>query len=311
VCSGITTTLTASGGGTYLWSNGATTAVITVSLTTNTTYTVTATNANGCSRSSSVIVTVSNCGGTYCSASGSNKSKGYINRVVFRSISNTSGWNNGYGNFLHKSTTVNRTNCYAVSVSPGYENNCKKARLYTRIWIDWNQDGDFYDAGELVFAPSAASELTRTGSIAVPCNAKPGATRMRVIMRADCAPSPCGSFAYGEVEDYTIVVGSSTGKDSDAIDEIKESNQLEWNYSIYPNPVADQLVIQQTGTDNSVVVDARAQLQLLDASGRIVKQWQQVKSLETVSVSNLPNGYYTLRIRQAEQVQSFRIVVMH
>ncbi|HNP54713.1 MAG TPA: T9SS type A sorting domain-containing protein, partial [Ferruginibacter sp.] len=84
-----------------------------------------------------------------------------------------------------------------------------------------------------------------------------------------------------------------------------------WKYRIYPNPVSDQLVIQQTGTDNAIVVDTQAQLQLLDASGRIVKQWQQNKSLETVSVSNLPSGHYTLRIRQAENVQSFRIVVMH
>ncbi|MBK8625464.1 MAG: DUF11 domain-containing protein [Saprospiraceae bacterium] len=59
ICNGSNTTLTAAGGGTYLWSfNGATTAAITVSPTQNTTYTVTVTSVQGCTASSSRTVTV-------------------------------------------------------------------------------------------------------------------------------------------------------------------------------------------------------------------------------------------------------------
>jgi hypothetical protein len=47
ICIGGTTTLTASGASTYIWSGNATTAAITVSPTTNTTYTVTGTSATG------------------------------------------------------------------------------------------------------------------------------------------------------------------------------------------------------------------------------------------------------------------------
>jgi hypothetical protein len=53
VCAGGTTTITASGGGTYLWSNGATSADITVSAGT---YTVTVTNS-GCTATASKTVT--------------------------------------------------------------------------------------------------------------------------------------------------------------------------------------------------------------------------------------------------------------
>lgn len=56
---GQSTTLTAMGGGNYLWSNGSTTAAITVSPTATTTYTVTVTNASGCTASDQVVVTVS------------------------------------------------------------------------------------------------------------------------------------------------------------------------------------------------------------------------------------------------------------
>ncbi|MBK8425853.1 MAG: hypothetical protein IPL27_07750 [Lewinellaceae bacterium] len=58
ICSGGSTSLTASGGGTYLWNTGATSAVITVSPTSTTTYTVTVTGANGCTKTATRTVTV-------------------------------------------------------------------------------------------------------------------------------------------------------------------------------------------------------------------------------------------------------------
>ncbi len=58
ICNGASTTLTASGGGTYLWSNASTTVAITVSPTATTTYTVTVTNASGCTATATRTVTV-------------------------------------------------------------------------------------------------------------------------------------------------------------------------------------------------------------------------------------------------------------
>ncbi len=55
---GQSTTLTASGANSYQWSTNATTASITVSPTSNTTYTVVGTNNYGCTGSASVIVTI-------------------------------------------------------------------------------------------------------------------------------------------------------------------------------------------------------------------------------------------------------------
>jgi uncharacterized repeat protein (TIGR01451 family) len=58
ICAGQSTTLTASGGGTYLWNTGDTNAVITVSPAGTTNYTVTVTSAGGCTNSTNVTVTV-------------------------------------------------------------------------------------------------------------------------------------------------------------------------------------------------------------------------------------------------------------
>lgn len=58
ICAGQSATLTASGGGTYLWSTTATTASITVTPASTTSYTVTVTNANQCTASATATVTV-------------------------------------------------------------------------------------------------------------------------------------------------------------------------------------------------------------------------------------------------------------
>jgi gliding motility-associated-like protein len=58
ICVGNNTTLTASGGGTYIWSTTSTAASIVVSPTIATNYIVTVTNANGCTKSDAVNVNV-------------------------------------------------------------------------------------------------------------------------------------------------------------------------------------------------------------------------------------------------------------
>ncbi len=58
VCGGLPATLTASGGVTYLWSDGATTAANTVTPAATTVYTVTGTDANSCSGTATATVTV-------------------------------------------------------------------------------------------------------------------------------------------------------------------------------------------------------------------------------------------------------------
>ncbi|MHB8403114.1 MAG: T9SS type B sorting domain-containing protein [Bacteroidia bacterium] len=58
ICSGSTATLTATGASTYTWSTSATTSSIIVTPTVSTTYSVTGTDANGCSNTTPTTVTV-------------------------------------------------------------------------------------------------------------------------------------------------------------------------------------------------------------------------------------------------------------
>ncbi|MCA0232239.1 MAG: hypothetical protein LCH91_17350 [Bacteroidetes bacterium] len=58
LCEGASTTLTASGGGTYLWNTGASTSSITVSPATSTSYSVTVTSNKGCQTVKNQLITV-------------------------------------------------------------------------------------------------------------------------------------------------------------------------------------------------------------------------------------------------------------
>jgi hypothetical protein len=55
------------------------------------------------------------------------------------------------------------------------------------VWIDYNKNGDFSDAGELVWS-KAASQTPVSGSF-TPTSATTGATRMRVSMKYNAIPT--------------------------------------------------------------------------------------------------------------------------
>ncbi|MEM9819885.1 MAG: GEVED domain-containing protein, partial [Bacteroidota bacterium] len=145
--------------------------------------------------------------GSYCNASGQTPWVEWISNVNFGSIDNTS-FKESYGDFTDLSTEVNRGESYPIVLSHSFSWNGHDE--YWRVWIDWNQDNDFDDAGEEVLSeislmPPLGTTLVSTNAlINIPATAIPGATRMRVAMQRGAFAEPCETFQNGEVEDYTI-----------------------------------------------------------------------------------------------------------
>ncbi|OYU97751.1 MAG: hypothetical protein CFE21_05535 [Bacteroidetes bacterium B1(2017)] len=75
------------------------------------------------------------------------------------------------------------------------------------VYIDLNQDGLFTGTGENVYTSAYATGSANqviTGSVTIPCTATPGITRMRVVYVEGTAAPACGTYGWGETEDYNI-----------------------------------------------------------------------------------------------------------
>jgi hypothetical protein len=169
----------------------------------------------------------------------------YITNVTFNTINNTSTRDmtgDGYQDFLSVSTNVCKGFPYTLSVSS--RNN--GGYLGYRVWIDWNNDGDFDDTDESVF--SASPQATATGTITIPTTATNGNVKMRVLGVYSTTPpnTPCSTtfLDYGEYEEYTINIGTFTmsttpvntdmifvGRTSNAFNTI--TNWLQYNGTSY------------------------------------------------------------------------------
>ncbi len=143
----------------------------------------------------------------YCAATGSNTQFEWISNVKFNTINNTSTGSGGYANYTSISTTVNKGTAYPLTLTPSFASTAYPE--YFNVYMDYNGDLDFADAGELVYS-SPGTTATVTSSITIPTTAITGSVRMRVIMKDGAITSPCESFTYGEVEDYTLSIQPGT-----------------------------------------------------------------------------------------------------
>ena len=144
---------------------------------------------------------------SYCAATGSNTQYEWISNVKFNTINNTTTGSGGYANYTSISTTVNKGSAYTVTLTPTFASTAYTE--YFNVYIDYNGDLDFADAGELVYS-SPGTTATVSASITIPTTAITGNVRMRVMMKDGAITSPCESFTYGEVEDYTLSIQAGT-----------------------------------------------------------------------------------------------------
>ncbi len=81
-----------------------------------------------------------------------------------------------------------------------------------RVYVDWNQNNDFTDAGEsydvgTIVGSTGVDAVQLVGNIVVPPNATAGNTRMRVIKRFNGYGTSCQiGGGFGQAEDYTLTV---------------------------------------------------------------------------------------------------------
>ena len=230
---------------------------------------------------------------SYCASKGSSVAYEYIDQVKLGSISRTSGADGGYYDGTATSTSLAAGTTYTATFSAGFKGSAYKE--YFKIYIDYNQDGDFGDTGETVVSAAAStSAAARTGSFTVPATAKAGKTRLRVVMSDNSATTSCGSYSYGETEDYTVTITGGARLANPLASEA---------YVLYPNPATDVLSIQRPASADPA---AALSVRVYDLRGAEVAGLTLAD--DQLRIGTLSQGVYLISISDGSTTSHQRFV---
>ena len=283
----------------------ATTTYTVTGLTASTAYTFSlkAKDAAGNVSASSNVVNVTTLANTvtYCASQGNIVTDELIGRVQFGTINNPSTGGTGYTNFTAISTNAIRSTAYTITITPTWTSTVW-AEGYS-VWIDYNQDGDFVDAGEQVFSKAASTTTPVSGSVTIPATASLGSTRMRVSMKYNGIPTSCETFTYGQVEDYTVVIVSAIKAENTDVNAISDKNSSTLNsevpFFLYPNPVSGNIL-------NISNVENYSHFRIVNILGREILNGRVEDG--KVSVESLSAGIYLIEINTNNITSSRRFI---
>lgn len=233
----------------------------------------------------------------YCALTSTNPSGEYISNVKVvaegaAGVNSTSGAAT-YTNYssdatrtvyLAKGTTTN-----TISVTKAWPGT--KYNETITVWIDFDRSGT-YDATEMIAATAANQTTPETVTFAVPANAYTGdkTVGMRVALKFNSGlTNPCGSYTYGEVEDYAVKISPTLG-----VNDQVRAQQVQ----VYPNPAVDVL--------NITKVSDKATYTIFNMAGQAVSKGKVTGN--KVQVSQLAKGVYMIAVDNAGEVSQVKFI---
>ncbi len=234
-------------------------------------------------------------GTTYCASAGLSTANEYINLVNFQGSDFVSGNNGGYGDFTSVVSDVTAGQTATIQVRAGFTGAVRKEGW--TVYIDYNGDGDFNDAGEKVGSAVATSSAILTQTFKIPATAKNGTTRMRIQMHYNTAVTdPCATFDFGEVEDYSVNISGGSGLIADN----GSASALLSAVAVSPNPVISSVVklnytLAKAGSITFTLTDANGVQKGIYRTGN---QNPGSNTYQLNNLSSLHNGYYYIAVQQ-------------
>ena len=227
---------------------------------------------------------------TYCDAKGIDASSEWIDKVQFHSTVNASGNNSGYADYTDKVFNLQVGAETKMVLTPGFSGSA--LAQHWKVFIDFNNDGDFDDTDETIFATTNTSSSAVSVQISLPSNRVEGVYRMRVMMKGTSSANDidaCSDVSKGEVEDYLVNLSI---KDL-AIDDIDAEKVAG---IAFPNPFNDQLNFSMKSDKKETV-----KFVAYNYMGQVVYHRSFTKKVGennfTINSSNWSQGVYLLLVR--------------
>ncbi|OFX17846.1 MAG: hypothetical protein A2033_05465, partial [Bacteroidetes bacterium GWA2_31_9] len=239
------------------------------------------------------VFTVSNQAVTYCTSGASTTDDGKIDAVVFNTINNNTAGSGcvTYTDFTNLSTDVAPLQAIPLSITMGScgGNYYKDARAF----IDWNNDGDFTDAGETVATSNLHGNGTYNATVTVPANVSTCYTRMRVVCMEKAqslteqqfydALLSCGSYSWGETEDYTVhILSDVVAPTATAFNPTHNSEDI----SVSSNLIITFSENIQKGTGNIIIKENSTTTQTIPVSDAGVTVSGNTLTIDPANFSN-------------------------
>jgi hypothetical protein len=267
-----------------------------------TTVTYVATDAKGNRSTCSFnIVVQSSVIGEICTSKADTPWQEWVSKVQFNTLVNQSEKTRieryliGYSDFRDISTTVTTNKSYPLSITASESYSSGTAALYYRAWIDFNGNG-FFEATEKVLEKTNNGKSVATQTVTIPSTATIGTVRMRVSMKKGSYAAPCENYAYGEVEDYSVVITAANLNPPIVNLVQRRPTQLIPIVinKIAPNPTEGDVFIKVESLDKRLV-----KFEFYNAMGMLVKSENQEveKGVNTLGFdfSKAPQGVYFIQ----------------
>ncbi|GEN76474.1 hypothetical protein CHA01nite_22140 [Chryseobacterium hagamense] len=165
--------------------------------------------------------------------------------------------------------------------------------VFVRAWIDFNGDGIF-QSSEMMLSSGASASSAATATFNVPPFAfqtgNACGVAMRVMISETQTSSACGTFSYGEVEDYGVYLLTPANLSANEINRPQ-------NISVYPNPASDVLNI--SGIEGT-------EFEIYNAAGQLMHKGKIAD--KTINVRDLVKGVYFIQIRNKDHVTKLKFI---
>ena len=237
-----------------------------------------------------------------CTSTGTTQFETGTRLVEFNTINHTTPLDKTAGyTATGESTTVNRNDTYNLTVNV---NTDGPYTTKTKVWIDWNQNCSFNDAGEEYDLGSANNVTDGATSaspfaVTVPVGAVLGNTVMRVSTKYNSYATSCETSFDGEVEDYVIIVDNAAA--------VNDINNFD-GFVLSPNPNEGNFNISLLSNNSNDV-----SIKVYDMIGRQIYSRNfdnnQSNFNQNIKLSNVQPGMYLVNISDGVRFNSEKIII--